>query len=165
MADAGFSEIELLVIDIDGTLTDAKVAWAGPAAGWTQLFSVRDGESIRRLCQRGIPVVPLSRNPTLCARARMEGLGLPCDWLGVADKLVSFQEVLARYAVTPERIAYVADGREDVPILKAVGFPIAVADAHRSAVAVARYVTRARGGEHALEEVIDLILEARGWAS
>src|SRR5689334_22035089 len=143
MADVGFSEIELLLIDIDGTLTDAKVAWAGPAAGWTQLFSVRDGESIRRLCQRGIPVVPLSRNPTLCARARMEGLGLPCDWLGVADKLTSFQEVLARYAVPSERIAYVADGREDVPILKAVGFPIAVADAHLSAVAVARYVTRA----------------------
>jgi 3-deoxy-D-manno-octulosonate 8-phosphate phosphatase (KDO 8-P phosphatase) len=163
MADSSFSEIGLLVVDIDGTLTDAKLAWAGPAAGWTQLFSVRDGESIRRLCQRGIPVVPLSRNPTLCARARMEGLGLPCDWLGVADKFVSFQELRQRYSILPEHIAYVADGREDVPIMKAVGFPIAVADAHRSVLEIARYVTRARGGEHALEEVIDLILEARGW--
>jgi 3-deoxy-D-manno-octulosonate 8-phosphate phosphatase (KDO 8-P phosphatase) len=165
MENSAFSEIALLVIDIDGTLTDAKVAWAGPAAGWTQVFSVRDGESIRRLCQRGIPVVPLSRNATLCARARMEGLGLPCDWLGVADKLVSFQELRQRYGVELERIAYVADGREDVPILKVVGFPIAVADAHRSALEVARYVTRARGGEHAIEEVIDLILEAHGWPS
>jgi len=62
-------------------------------------------------------------------------------------------------------IAYVADGREDVPILKAVGLPIAVADAHRSALEVAKYVTRARGGDHALEEVVDLIMEARGWAT
>jgi 3-deoxy-D-manno-octulosonate 8-phosphate phosphatase (KDO 8-P phosphatase) len=165
MVESAFSQIELLVIDIDGTLTDAKIAWAGPAAGWTQLFSVRDGESIRRLCQRGIPVVPLSRNPTLCARARMEGLGLVCDWLGVSDKLAGFHELQKRYATPPERMAYVADGREDVPILQLVGVPIAVADAHPSVLAVAKYVTRARGGDHALEEVIDLILEARGWAS
>ena len=163
MASGPFLDIDLLVVDIDGTLTDAKLAWAGPEIGFTQIFSVRDGESIRRLCQRGIPVVPLSRNATLCAKTRMQGLGLPCDWLGVSDKFISFQELRQRYAVPPERIAYVADGREDVPILKVVGFPIAVADAHRSAIEVARYVTRARGGEHALEEVIDLILEAHGW--
>jgi len=160
-----FSEIALLLIDIDGTLTDAKTAWGGPATGWTQVFSVRDGESIKRLCQRGIPVVPLSRNATLSTRTRMEGLGVPCDWLGVADKTVAFQELRQRYAVAPERIAYVADGREDVPIMQQIGFPIAVADAHKSLIAVAKYVTRARGGDHALEEVIDLILEAHGWTS
>ena len=162
---ADFSQIELLLIDVDGTLTDAKTAWGGPATGWTQVFSIRDGESIKRLCQRGIPVVPLSRNATLSTRTRMEGLGLPCDWLGVTDKAIAFQELRQRYAVLPERIAYVADGREDVPILQAIGFPIAVADAHRSVIALAKYVTRARGGDHAMEEVIDLILEAHGWTS
>jgi 3-deoxy-D-manno-octulosonate 8-phosphate phosphatase (KDO 8-P phosphatase) len=165
MSDGAFSDIALLLVDIDGTLTDAKLTWAGPAVGWTQTFSVRDGESIRRLGQRGIPFAPLSRNATLCARTRMEGLGLPCDWLGVADKLVAFHELQQRYAIAPERIAYVADGREDVPIMKIVGFPIAVADAHKSVLDVARYVTRARGGDHALEEVIDLILEARGFSA
>jgi 3-deoxy-D-manno-octulosonate 8-phosphate phosphatase (KDO 8-P phosphatase) len=160
-----FAEIALLVIDIDGTLTDAKLAWSGPATGFTQVFSVRDGESIRRLGQRGIPVVPLSRNPTLCARTRMEGLGLPLDWLGVGDKVTAFAELRQRYGIPPERIAYVADGREDVPIFELVGFPIAVADAHKSALAAARHVTKARGGDHAMEEVIDLILEAHGWSS
>jgi 3-deoxy-D-manno-octulosonate 8-phosphate phosphatase (KDO 8-P phosphatase) len=160
-----FSEIAILLIDVDGTLTNAKTSWAGPATGWTQVFSVRDGESIKRLCQRGIPVVPLSRNGTLSTRTRMEGLGVPCEWLGVGDKTIAFEELRRRYAVPPERIAYVADGREDVPILTAVGFPIAVADAHKSVLAVAKYITSARGGDHALEEVIDLILEAHGWTS
>jgi 3-deoxy-D-manno-octulosonate 8-phosphate phosphatase (KDO 8-P phosphatase) len=160
-----FSEIALLLIDVDGTLTDAKTAWAGPATGFTQVFSVRDGESIKRLCQRGIPVVPLSRNATLSTRTRMEGLGVPCDWLGVADKAIAFQELRRRYGVPAERIAYVADGREDVPIMQAIGFPIAVADAHKTLLAVAKYVTQAKGGDHALEEVIDLILEAHGWTS
>jgi 3-deoxy-D-manno-octulosonate 8-phosphate phosphatase (KDO 8-P phosphatase) len=160
-----FSDIALLLIDVDGTLTDAKTAWGGPATGWTQVFSVRDGESIKRLCQRGIPVVPLSRNPTLSTRTRMEGLGVPCEWLGVADKAIAFQELRQRYAIAPERIAYVADGREDVPIMQAIGFPIAVADAHKSVLALAKYTTRAKGGDHALEEVVDLILEAHGWVS
>lgn len=165
MPNDAFSKVELLMIDIDGTLTDAKLAWAGPAVGFTQVFSVRDGESIRRLSLRGLPVVPLSRNATLCAKTRMEGLGLPCDWLGVADKFVAYEDLQRRYATPPDRIAYVADGREDVPILKAVGLPIAVADAHRSVLEVAHHVTRARGGDHALEEVVDLIMEARGWVT
>jgi 3-deoxy-D-manno-octulosonate 8-phosphate phosphatase (KDO 8-P phosphatase) len=163
--DAAFAEVDLVVIDIDGTLTNAKIGWGGPDIGWTQVFSVRDGESIRRLCQRGVPVVPLSRNPTRCARVRMEGLGLPCEWLGVADKLIAFRALTARYPVPLERIAYLADGREDVPILELVGMPLAVADAHRSVKKIARYVTHAQGGEHAFEEVADLIFDARGWSS
>jgi 3-deoxy-D-manno-octulosonate 8-phosphate phosphatase (KDO 8-P phosphatase) len=160
-----FSQIALVLIDVDGTLTDAKTSWGGPATGWTQVFSIRDGESIKRLCARGIPVVPLSRNATLSTRTRMEGLGVPLDWLGVADKGIAFQELRQRYATPLERIAYVADGREDIPILAQVGFPIVVADAHRSVRAAAKYVTQAKGGDHALEEVIDLVLEAHGWTS
>jgi 3-deoxy-D-manno-octulosonate 8-phosphate phosphatase (KDO 8-P phosphatase) len=160
-----FAAIALVLVDVDGTLTDAKTSWGGPATGFTQVFSIRDGESIRRLCQRGIPVVPLSRNATLSTRTRMEGLGVPCDWLGVADKGTAFQELRQRYTIPLEQIAYVADGREDIPILQQVGFPIVVGDAHKSVRAAAKYVTQARGGDHALEEVIDLILEAHGWTS
>ena len=82
----------------------------------------------------------------------------------MGDKLLAFRELVARYEVDPARIAYVGDGREDVPVFEAVGLPIAVADAHKSARQAAEFVTEARGGDHALEEVIDLIFEARGWA-
>ena len=161
--DPAFGEVDLVIIDIDGTLTDATIAWGGPDIGWTMSFSIRDGESIRRLGQHGVPVIPLSRNQTRCARVRMEGLGLACDWLGVTDKVSAFRDLLARQAVPAARVAYLADGREDVPILELVGLPLAVADAHPHAQRVAKYVTRARGGEHAFEEVADLIFAARGW--
>src|SRR5262249_22961045 len=118
-----------------------------------------------RLCQHGIPVVPLSRNRTTCAKVRMESLGLPVDWLASGDKLASFRELLARYDVPLERIAYMADGREDAPILELVGLPLSVADAHVTVLRLAKYVTKARGGEHAFEEVADLILGARGIGS
>lgn len=158
-----FRQVELLVVNVDGTLTDGKVAWAGPDLGFTQAFSVRDGEAMRRLAAAGIPVVWLSRGPTDCAKARAKALGLPTTWLGVRDKVTAFEALRAQLGTDLERIAYLADGIEDAPILRAVGFPCAVADAHRAARAVAKYVTSAAGGAHAAEEVIDLIWEARGW--
>jgi 3-deoxy-D-manno-octulosonate 8-phosphate phosphatase (KDO 8-P phosphatase) len=158
-----FAEVKLLVIDIDGTLTDAKVAWGGIDIGWTQTFSVRDGEAIRRLVTRGIPVVPLSRNQTQCARVRMDGLGLPTTWVGVSDKMSSFEELRQQYGVAVECIAYVGDGAEDAPLLRTVGIGCSVADGHRSALAAARFVTQARGGQHAIEEIIERIFEAREW--
>jgi 3-deoxy-D-manno-octulosonate 8-phosphate phosphatase (KDO 8-P phosphatase) len=161
--DARFGDIALLIVDIDGTLTDATIFWGGPSAGWIQRFSVRDGEAIRRLMSKGIPVVPLSRNPSLCARTRMEGLGLPTDWVGITEKSPALHEILARYGVSSDNVCYVADGREDVPIFEKVGLPCAVADAHPLARAAAKYVTARNGGDHAIEEIADLIWEARGW--
>jgi 3-deoxy-D-manno-octulosonate 8-phosphate phosphatase (KDO 8-P phosphatase) len=158
-----FADLRLLLLDIDGTLTNAKLYWGGPEVGWTQIFSVRDGESIRRLAARGLPVVPLSRNGTACARARMEGLGLCLDWVGISDKVAAFDELRERYGIAEEHIGYIADGREDVPILERVGYGCAVADGHPAARAAAFYVTKANGGDHAVEEVIDLIFESRGW--
>jgi 3-deoxy-D-manno-octulosonate 8-phosphate phosphatase (KDO 8-P phosphatase) len=158
-----WQDLELLVIDIDGTLTDAKLAWAGPEIGFTQVYSVRDGESLRRLVHRGVRVVPLSRNGTLCARTRMQGLGLSCEWVGVVDKLAAFHDLERRYGTPRARMGYVADGREDAEILELVGFPVAVADGHRTAREAAKYVTAARGGEHVMEEVADLVFEAKGW--
>ena len=158
-----FGMVELVVVDIDGTLTDAKIGWGGVDIGWTQTFSVRDGEAIRRLVSRGIGVVPLSRNQTECARVRMEGLGLPTTWVGVGDKTSAFDELRAHYGVPIESIAYVGDGAEDAPLIRAVGLGCSVADGHPAARAAAKYVTQARGGQHALEEVVERIFEARGW--
>jgi 3-deoxy-D-manno-octulosonate 8-phosphate phosphatase (KDO 8-P phosphatase) len=161
--DARFRDVSLLLVDIDGTLTDAKISWGGPSVGWTQTFSVRDGEAIRRLAANGVPVVPLSRNPSLCAKTRMEGLGLPTEWVGITDKLAALEQILARYPVAIASVCYLADGREDVPIFEKVGLPCAVADAHPLAKAAATYVTKRCGGDHAFEEIADLIGEARGW--
>ena len=160
--DPDWKNVALLVVDIDGTLTDAKVHWGG-VVGWTQTFSVRDGEAILRLVAVGVPVVPLSRNRTECARARMQGLGLPTTWVGVEDKVDAFDALRASYGVPTERIAYVGDGVEDVPILRSVGVPCSVADGNPEARAAAKYVTRAGGGAHAVEELVDVILKARGW--
>ncbi len=162
MSIDAFGRVDLVAFDIDGTLTDGTTSWLGPEVGWTQTYSTRDGESILRLVKIGLHVVPLSRNRTACARARMEALGLPLDWLGVADKVEGLHALSERFVVPKERICFVGDGLEDASVFALVGCSCAVADAHPRARAAAGFVTRARGGERAFEEIALRILDARG---
>ena len=153
--------VRLLGVDIDGTLTDGFLYWAGPDVGWTQRYAVRDGEALLRLVAAGVQVVPISRNRTACAKARMAGLKLPTQWVGVVDKLAALQEVAAHYQILPAAMAYVGDGHEDAPILAAVGVSFAPADAHPRARAAATCTTLAAGGKAAVEEVVERLLAAQ----
>jgi 3-deoxy-D-manno-octulosonate 8-phosphate phosphatase (KDO 8-P phosphatase) len=159
---AAFEAVGLFAFDIDGTLTDGRTTWLGPEVGWTQTYSVRDGEAILRMKRMGLPVVPLSRNRTLCARTRMEALGLPLDWLGTADKVEAIHAICARFEVPLHRACFVGDGLEDAGVFALVGCACAVSDAHPGALAAAHYVTRARGGDRVVEELEARIAAARG---
>lgn len=152
------ARVRLFAVDIDGCLTDGLLYWAGPDVGWTQRYAVRDGEAILRSVAAGVPVVPISRNKTACAQVRMAHLKLPTDWVGVSDKLRALAEVVARYGVAADAVAYLGDGQEDVSILEAVGLAIAPPDGHPRARAAAHFVTQAVGGRGVAEEVVDLLL-------
>ncbi len=86
MTSVAFADVEVVAFDIDGTLTDGTTTYLGPDHGWSQTYSTRDGEAILHMVATGLVVLPLSRNRTDTARARMEGLKLPLDFLGVDDK-------------------------------------------------------------------------------
>lgn len=160
-----FASIDLFAFDIDGTLTDATTTWLGPDVGWTQTYSVRDGEALLRLVRAGIPAAPLSRNRTACARVRMEALGVRLDWLGVSDKLEALGAMAKAFGVPLDRVCFVGDGIEDAAIFAEVGLGCAVADAHPKALAAAAHVTRAKGGARVIEELADQILAAKGLLS
>jgi len=144
--------IRLLAFDIDGTLTDATTWWAGEVHGWLQRYSVRDGEALLRLAE-GRHVLPLSRNRTASAIARMSGLGLDGRWLGVRDKIGSIQQICREYVVQPEAIAFVGDGPDDAAVFAHVGLGLAVADAHPEALAAAHVVLDTPGGARVIEEI------------
>lgn len=156
------AEARLLLFDIDGTLTDATTGWGGAEVGWTQRYSVRDGEALLRMERAGLHVAALSRNRTRCAQERMQGLGVDCRWLGTRDKLASLSEAQAAFDVPSERVAYIGDGFEDAEVFQLVGLGVAVADAHPLALAAAHVVLRRRGGERAIEE-LEGVLTERGW--
>jgi 3-deoxy-D-manno-octulosonate 8-phosphate phosphatase (KDO 8-P phosphatase) len=163
MTNPDFSRVELLAFDIDGTITDGRTYWLGPERGWGQIYDTRDGEAILRALRSGLKVIPVSRNKTLCARTRIESLGLATKWLASPDKLVSLNQVSVEHNVALEHVCFVGDGREDAPIIAAVGFGVAVADAHTDAITAAVHVSSRKGGDRVLEEIVDVIARSKGW--
>lgn len=149
---ADLAHVALLAFDIDGTLTDATTWWGGHDVGWLQRYSVRDGEALLRLKKR-MPVVPLSRNKTTAARVRMEGLGMKTKWLGTKDKIASLREICEFHDVKPEHVCHIGDGPDDAAVFRAVGFGVAVADAHPTAREAADLVLESVGGARVIEEL------------
>jgi 3-deoxy-D-manno-octulosonate 8-phosphate phosphatase (KDO 8-P phosphatase) len=160
--------IQLLVLDVDGVLTDNGI-WLGPVAGERvelKRFDVQDGLGMVLLRTAELPVVWLTGRHSEATELRARELKVE-ELLQVPGprKLEALEEVLERRGVAWEDVAYAGDDLADLKVLRRVGLPIAVANAVAEVRAVAGYVTRAPGGHGAVREIIEGLLKARGvWA-
>jgi 3-deoxy-D-manno-octulosonate 8-phosphate phosphatase (KDO 8-P phosphatase) len=157
--------LKLVGFDVDGVLTDGGIFLGLLADGpfEAKRFHVTDGVGVRMLRHAGLAVVFLSsrRSPATAARAKE----LDVDELlevGPTEKLRALEGVLTRRGVTLGECAYVGDDLADLPVLGAVGLPIAVANAAPEVKAAAHYVTTVPGGAGAARQVAELVLHARG---
>jgi 3-deoxy-D-manno-octulosonate 8-phosphate phosphatase (KDO 8-P phosphatase) len=153
--------IQLAVFDVDGVLTDGHIV-LGPAGEEYKQFHVRDGHGLVMLREAGVPLAIISGRESPVVSHRMKELGVRYIFQGRRDKLTALAELCRASGVEPAHICYVGDDLPDIPVLRAVGLPIAVADAHPAVVAVARYCTQARGGQGAAREVAELLMAAQG---
>ena len=149
--------IRLLVLDVDGVLTDGRL-YFGPRGEALKVFHVRDGFGLAQLRRAGIAVAVISgrRSPMVAVRCRE--LGIEHVHQGIADKLPVFKRLCARLKVTPAACACIGDDLPDLPLLRAAGASFAVADAHPAVRRAAGRVTRLPGGSGAVREVCDLLL-------
>jgi 3-deoxy-D-manno-octulosonate 8-phosphate phosphatase (KDO 8-P phosphatase) len=152
--------IRLLVLDVDGVLTDGRLYY-GPRGEALKVFDVRDGLGIVRLLRAGLSVAVISarRSPMVAARCRE--LGVRHVHQGAADKLAVLGRLCKRLALTPAAVACVGDDLPDVPVMRVAALSFAVADAHQSVRRAADVVTRHRGGRGAVREVCDHLLALR----
>lgn len=155
-----WGRIRMVVLDVDGVLTDGRLYYA-PDGSITRAFNVHDGMGIARALSSGIIVAALSGRDDPSVRRRMEELGV--EFLGGSeDKLEGYEDLLRRHGLKDEEVAYVGDDVNDVPVMRRVGIPVAVADAVPEVKAIASYITHAKGGEGAVREVLDMVLKGRG---
>lgn len=161
MTDTCFSKIDLLLLDVDGVLTPGQVIY-NDAGQETKIFHVRDGLGIRLLMEAGIQVgvVTGRRSAALVHRCKNLGIRLLKD--GVRDKAAALEDILQATGVTAANTAFVGDDLPDLPIMRRVGVPIAVGDAHELVKQAAVWTTRSLGGQGAVREVSERILQARG---
>jgi 3-deoxy-D-manno-octulosonate 8-phosphate phosphatase (KDO 8-P phosphatase) len=161
---SGFERVRLLVLDVDGVLTDGRLWFDGNGEA-LKVFHVRDGHGIKELQTAGIAVAVISGRRSPAVQRRMVELGVRHVLQGAEDKVAALQEVLKATGVAAPATACLVDDTPDLPLMRSVGFPIAVADAHPAVIAAARYVTRAAGGQGAARELAELLLAARRPAS
>lgn len=157
---APLSSIRLLILDVDGVLTDGRLHF-GPEGELYKSFHVRDGHGIRQLLKAGVQVAVISGRQSAATRQRCAELGIAHVREAVADKAAEFLRLSAQLSVPPNECACIGDDITDVPLLAQAGLGVAVADAHPSALAAAHRRTRASGGAGAVREVCDWLLEAR----
>jgi 3-deoxy-D-manno-octulosonate 8-phosphate phosphatase (KDO 8-P phosphatase) len=151
-------------MDVDGVLTDGAIAY-DDAGHEQKRFSVADGLGLVVVQQIGIRTAWISGRLHKGVERRATELGITVNCQGVHDKRTAIAEICDRLKVSLNEVAYVGDDWNDIPVLEAVGCPIAVANAAMEVKSTARFVTQRRGGEGAVREVCEMILEARSMRS
>ena len=152
-------KIRILFLDVDGTLTDGVIGW--DTRGDTRNFFVRDGIALEWAREAGLLPVVISGRDSAAVKGRMMDLRLE-HYLGIKDKVAVAEDVRAREEVLWSACAAVGDDLPDVPLLKRVGWPIAVADAVQQVKAVVKTTTVHEAGRGAVREVVETILRHNG---
>ncbi len=159
------AHVKLLLMDVDGVLTDAKLYNVPDAQGRmveTKGFDAQDGIALQWLNWKGIKTGVISgrESPATVERARQ--VKMDYVYQGHIEKVPILEQILADAKIDGSEVAYAGDDLTDVVILRRVGLAIAVANAREEVKRAAHYVTQARGGWGAIREVAELLLKAHG---
>ena len=157
---APLARIRLLILDVDGVLTDGRLYFAARGEA-LKVFHVRDGHGIKLLLAAGVGVAAFSGRRSRAVAARMRELGVRHLVQACKDKVAALHRLTQRLDIDPLHCACIVDDTPDLPLMTAVGLAAAVADAHPVVRSAAHWVAKANGGEGAVRELCDAILRAR----
>jgi 3-deoxy-D-manno-octulosonate 8-phosphate phosphatase (KDO 8-P phosphatase) len=152
--------VRIVFLDVDGTLTDGTILFDSNGNDLRR-FWIRDGIALEWAQGFGIVPVIISGRASDAVVARMKDLGLE-HYVGARDKVAIAERVLAREKARWEECVMIGDDLPDVPLMKRVGWPIAVADAQPEVKAAARTITVARAGYGAVREAMEQVLRHNG---
>ncbi|MBV8809253.1 MAG: HAD hydrolase family protein [Acidobacteriaceae bacterium] len=161
--------VKVLLMDVDGVLTDGRLYLVPDANGnmvETKGFDSQDGIALRWLTWFDIKTGVISGRESPATAVRASQVGMSWVFQGHIEKIPLFERILAEANVQPTEIAYVGDDLTDVVIMRRAGLSFATANARPEVKRSAMAVTEAMGGSGAVREVIEVLLKARGvWAN
>jgi 3-deoxy-D-manno-octulosonate 8-phosphate phosphatase (KDO 8-P phosphatase) len=155
------AEIELLALDVDGVLTDGTLIVHADGSE-SKCFDTLDGHGITLWKRAGLKVALISGRTSEPTQRRAEQLQIEYVFQDCHHKLPVFEKFLAQIGLSPQKVAYVGDDLTDLPLMRYVGFGVAVANAVAEVKRHADYVTARPGGRGAVREVIEHILKNSG---
>jgi 3-deoxy-D-manno-octulosonate 8-phosphate phosphatase (KDO 8-P phosphatase) len=158
------AKIELLLLDVDGVLTDGGIVYADDGRELKR-FHVRDGSGLKLWQSAGKRVAIVSGRTSPTVDRRAAELGIAPVLQGCSEKLPAFEAVLAATGLSAEQVCAVGDDIPDLPVLRKAGLAVAVADACPEARGVADYVTALPGGYGAVRDAVEWLCKLQGtWA-
>lgn len=157
-----FKSIKLVIFDVDGIFTKGTLYYSEKQES-IKRFNVYDGLGIKNLLKSNIEVAIISSRNSAIVTSRCLNLGIKFELIfqGCQNKREFFEKVVSKTKINPENIAYVGDDLPDLPVMKLVNCPISVKNANEYVKSKAIYVTKAKGGNGAIREISDLILQSQ----
>ena len=149
------SKIKLLVMDVDGTLTDGKI-YMGNNGEVMKAFDVKDGCGIKDILPTlGITPVIITGRVSQIVENRAKEIGITELHQGVRDKLAVLKEVAEKYDATPDEIAYIGDDINDLECIKYCGFTACPADAVEEVKKLCQFISKLQAGHGAVRDIIE----------
>jgi len=161
MTEEWAAKTKLLILDVDGVLTDGSIIMNDHGEE-IKCFHVKDGHGLRLLMNAGIHVAIITGRKSKTVEHRARDLGIREVYQGVKDKESLCKELIQYKKLDKEQVCCIGDDLPDLPMFNQVGISIAVADASPELRTEADLVTKNRGGKGAVREVCELILKAQG---
>lgn len=159
------ARVRLLLMDVDGVLTDSKIYFLPAADGsWTETkgFDSQDGIALQWLYWKGIKTGIISGRKSPAVELRAQQGHMAYCYQGNIEKIPIIEEILAKENITRNQVGYIGDDLTDIVVMRRVGFGVATANARPEVKKCAHYVTEIEGGRGALREVAELLLKAQG---
>ncbi|MBT3393472.1 MAG: HAD hydrolase family protein [Elusimicrobiaceae bacterium] len=158
-------KIKLFLTDVDGVMTDGKLYFFPLKDGtFSELksFNVEDGLGLLLLNSLGITTGMITGRKSATVKHRAEAMSVKYVFEGFLSKKEALENIMKREKVKASEICFIGDDLIDLPILKEVGFAIAVKNAVSELKKHSHYVTQKRGGEGAVREVAEIVLKSKG---
>ena len=161
MSDIDFGRIELLVLDVDGVLTDGRITLT-PDGREIKTFHVRDGSGMKYWKRVGRKLAIITGRGSEAVVRRAAELDVDAVRLNAKDKLPAIEQVQAELGCGPDQTAVIGDDLTDLPMFRRCVFSAASGDAVAEVKAAANYVAGAAGGAGCVREVIELLIKRAG---
>ena len=152
--------IKLLISDVDGVMTDGLLHY-GENNVVHKSFHVHDGVGLKLLMHHQIAIGIITASTSPIVATRMQALGIEHVYQGQEHKMAAYQALLTKLQIDDNDVAYIGDDLPDIPLIERVGLGIAVNNARHKVKQQADWVTTSNGGQGAVREVCELILEAQ----
>ena len=159
------AEIEVLLMDVDGTMTDGGVTLLSQTeeiALEIKTFDAHDGQGLTLARTAGLRTGCITGRRSSALLRRAKEMHMEFIYMKQPLKLPAYEEILRKAGVSDSAVAYVGDDLPDLPVMRRVGLSVAVGNAVPEVKKTAHYITRALAGRGAIRETVELILKSKG---